>query len=319
MNTPFDLAIIGAGPAGIATAVEAYALGIENIILFEKGENHNMTIRKYYKDNKRVDKDWQGQKVEIEGRIAFVDGTKESTIDLFDTLLANHTFTLQTQTEIFKVVRHEAGFEIFTSHGTSHLAKAVVITIGRMGKPNKPTYALPAKAKERINFTLEFCSLDETILVVGGGDSAIEYAVELSHKNHITLNYRRNAFNRLNPTNARDIEAYFDRGAITPRLGVDIERVEYEEGKLEVFFTDGQTSLYDRIIYAIGGTTPSGFLDSCGVLIEKGVPLYDENYQTNIPNIFVAGDITQERGGSIALGLNHGKRIANYLIENHRL
>jgi thioredoxin reductase (NADPH) len=83
MNHMYNLAIIGAGPAGIATAVESYMLGIRDIVLLEKDVNHNSTIRKYYKENKRVDKDWKGQKVELDGRIYFVDGTKESTLDFF--------------------------------------------------------------------------------------------------------------------------------------------------------------------------------------------------------------------------------------------
>ena len=49
----YNLAIIGAGPAGIATAVESYLQGIRDIVLLEKDVNHNSTIRKYYKDNKK--------------------------------------------------------------------------------------------------------------------------------------------------------------------------------------------------------------------------------------------------------------------------
>ena len=86
MEHMYQLAIIGAGPAGIATAIESYVLGMRDIVLLEKDENHNATIRKFYKDNKRVDKDWKGQKVELDGTIYFMDGTKESTLDFFDQL-----------------------------------------------------------------------------------------------------------------------------------------------------------------------------------------------------------------------------------------
>ena len=62
MENFYELAIIGAGPAGIATAIESYAAGVQKIILLEKDENHNATIRKFYKDNKRVDKIGKGKK-----------------------------------------------------------------------------------------------------------------------------------------------------------------------------------------------------------------------------------------------------------------
>ena len=83
----YDIAIIGGGPGGIACAIEAAVHGIENIILIDKADNHSSTIRKFYKENKRVDKDWKGQTVEIEGNIPFIDGTKETTLDFFDKLL----------------------------------------------------------------------------------------------------------------------------------------------------------------------------------------------------------------------------------------
>ena len=55
---------------------------------------------------------------------------------------------------------------------------------------------------------------------------------------------------------------------------------------------------------------------SSGIREEEGKPVHDENYQTNIPGLFVAGDIPQESGGSIALGLNHGYAIAHYIMNN---
>lgn len=96
-------------------------------------------------------------------------------------------------------------------------------------------------------------------------------------------------------------------------LNTEITELESESGKVKVLFSDGSSELYDRIVYAIGGTTPSGFLSSSNIREEDGKPVHDENYQTNIEGLFVAGDITQESGGSIALGLNHGFAIANYI------
>lgn len=110
----YDLAIIGAGPAGIATAVESYLQGVRNIVIFEKDKNHNSTIRKYYKDNKRVDKDWKGQKVDLDGRIFFVDGTKETTLDFFDEILKKHCVELKTHTEVQKIEKRDDDFfEVF--------------------------------------------------------------------------------------------------------------------------------------------------------------------------------------------------------------
>jgi thioredoxin reductase (NADPH) len=313
MNNDYELAIVGAGPAGIATAIESYVLGMRNIVVLEKDENHNATIRKFYKDNKRVDKDWKGQKVELDGTLYFMDGTKESTLDFFDQLLDHESLELRTHSEVQKIVKNEEGFEVFIAGGSIR-AKYVVVTIGRMGKPNKPDYKFPPSIKNQIQFTLDGCSSNEKIMVVGGGDSAIEYAVDLCSKNEVSICYRRGTFRRANPTNQVDIEKAVTIGCVRALLNTEIVELESEAGKVKVIFSDGSSELFDRLVYAIGGTTPSGFLSSSGIREEEGKPVYDENYQTNIPGLFVAGDITQESGGSIALGLNHGFAIANYIM-----
>ena len=315
MDKVYDMVIVGAGPAGIAAAVESYMLGIRNILMLEKDENHNATIRKYYKDNKRVDKDWKGQKVELDGNIYFLDGTKETTLDFFDEVIKAHGVELKTHTEVSKIEKTDGVFDVYIAGG-SVKAKYVVVTIGRMGKPNKPDYKIPAGIKKRVGYTLDDCVGDEKILVVGGGDSAIEYAVDLSEKNDVAICYRRETFRRANPTNQRDIANAIAHKEVRPILGVNISGLEDEEGRVKVLFDEIEPEVYDRVIYAIGGTTPSAFLASSGIGEEDGKPVHDENYETAIEGLFVAGDITQESGGSIALGLNHGYKIACHINNN---
>lgn len=309
----YDLIIIGAGPAGIATAVESYVLGMRNILLLEKDENHNATIRKFYKDNKRVDKDWKGQEVELDGTIYFMDGTKESTLDFFDSLLDNEILEMKTHTEVQKIEQHSEGFEVLINGG-SVKAPYVVVTIGRMGKPNKPSYKIPMGIRSKVDYTLDRCSIDEKVMIVGGGDSAIEYAVDLCGHNEVLICYRRDSFVRANPLNQKNIAESIEQGGVIPMLNLDIEGLEESEGRVKVNFTNGESEIVDRVIYAIGGTTPSGFLKSSGIDEAGGRPVHDDNYETNVKNLFVAGDITQESGGSIALGLNHGFAIANYIM-----
>ena len=317
MNHMYNLAIIGAGPAGIATAVESYMLGIRDIVLLEKDVNHNSTIRKYYKENKRVDKDWKGQKVELDGRIYFVDGTKESTLDFFDEIIDNHSVELQTHSEVQSIVKktdvHEQEyFEVSVGERVIN-ARYVVVTIGRMGKPNKPEYKIPPSLKKKVGYTLEGCEGGESVLVVGGGDSAIEYAVDLAALNEVSICYRRETFRRANPTNQRNISNAIMHKELQAILGVDIHGVEDDAGRVKVLFNEKEPMSFDRVIYAIGGTTPSAFSASSGIKEEDGKPVHDENYETNISGLFVAGDITQESGGSIALGLNHGYAIACFI------
>jgi thioredoxin reductase (NADPH) len=312
MEKIYELAIVGAGPAGIATAVESYLQGIEDIVLLEKDTEHNSTIRKYYKENKRVDLEWKGQKVELNGNIYFIDGTKETTLDFFDEILKKHGVELQTQVEVQSVEKKDGFFEVYMA-GKSLKAKNVIVTIGRMGKPNKPSYKIPPAIRKKVNYTTDECSEGEKILVVGGGDSAVEYAVDLSEKNDVSICYRRATFRRANPINQKNIANAIAHNEVRSLLNVNIEGLEDDNGKVKVLFAEIEPETFDRVIYAIGGTTPSGFLTSSGIEIKDGKPVHDEHYETNVKGLFVAGDITQESGGSIALGLNHGYDIACYI------
>jgi thioredoxin reductase (NADPH) len=103
MQKIYDLIVIGGGPGGISAIVEAKALGLKDIMLIEKGDNHSQTIRKFYKENKRVDKDYKGQVVELEGNVTFQDGTKESTLDYFDSLLDNDEIDTAFNSEVESV------------------------------------------------------------------------------------------------------------------------------------------------------------------------------------------------------------------------
>ncbi len=317
MENIYDLIIIGGGPGGIGSAVEAKVLGLEKVLMIEKTDNHSHTIRKFYKDKKRVDKDWQGQEVELEGNVEFVDGTKESTLDYFDKLLDDEIIDTRFNCAVESVKKEEGIFHVISGCGED-LAKNVIISIGRMGKPNKPSYKIPPSLRSQINFNLDKCGNGENILVVGGGDTAVEYACELSETNEVVLNYRRKMLNRPNPTNLEMIANYEDDEALTVKLGVDIESLESEHGQIKVNFTDGPEE-FDRIIYAIGGTTPSDFLKCCIVsLDDAGEPIFDENYETETPGMYVAGDIVFNSGGSIAIALNHGYRIVTHILSKDK-
>ena len=313
----YDIVIIGGGPGGVGSAIEASAHNIGEILLIEKTENHSNTIRKFYKDNKRVDKDYKGQVTTLQGNVEFFDGTKETTLDYFNDLLDTEKIDSIFNTEVEKIIRNKQTdlLEIHTSKGIIQ-TKNTIIAIGKMGKPNKPDYKLPPSIKTQINFNLDKCSSNEKILIVGGGNSAAEYAYDLADlNNNITLVYRKAEFSRLNETNENILKKYAGEERLRLRMNTDIISLENEDGKVRVEFNDGYSVVYDRIIYAIGGTTPVDFLKSCGVEVDEDEqPIFDEHHETSAKDIYVAGDIAFKSGGSIAIALNHGYHIVNNIL-----
>ncbi len=318
MEKIYDLAIIGAGPGGIAASVEAVLLGLKEIIVFEKSNNHSDTIRKYFKDNKRVDKDWKGIKVELKGNIHFTDGTKESTLDLFDTLVKNKDIQACFNEEVYGIKKQNDFFEIQTIKEATYYAKNIVISIGTMGKPNKPTYKLPLNLKDKINFNISLCKSNEEVLVVGGGDSAVEFAYYIANQNKVTLAYRKESFSRVNPTNLHQLFDFVEKDLINLQLNLDIQKVEEKNNRLEVYFSNEQIKEFDRIIYALGGSNPTDLLQRCGILLDsENKPLIDENLTNHQEGVYLAGDIAGSVGGSIALALNHGYIISSH-IQKHK-
>ncbi|MGE3300372.1 MAG: NAD(P)-binding domain-containing protein [Arcobacter sp.] len=313
----YDIVIIGGGPGGIGCAIEASAHKIGNILLIEKTENHSNTIRKFYKDNKRVDKDYKGQVITLQGNVDFFDGTKETTLDYFNDLLDNEKIDSIFNTEYEKIIRNQETdlLEFHTSKWNIQTKNAIV-AIGKMGKPNKPDYKIPPSIKSQVGFNLDKCSSNEKILVVGGGNSAAEYAYHLADQNNnVTLVYRKPTFTRLNDLNEDLLNKYNGEEKLRLRMNTDIESLENEEGKVKVTFNDGFSVIYDRIIYAIGGTTPVDFLKACGIEVDEDLkPIFDEHQETTAKDVYVAGDIAFASGGSIAIALNHGYHIVNNIL-----
>ena len=319
-----DIAIIGAGPGGMASAIEAKLAGIENIIVIDKASTHNDMIHKFYKKGKRVDKDWMGRKAEFEGNVSFDECSKEEYIKQMDDLLASHAVLdkFVYDTEIWNAAQDEDGlFIIKLSEDNIVKAKNVIVSVGRMGKPNKPGYKFPKAIRPRLNFNLSKVVDGERVMVVGGGDTAGEYAyglVELEDMQNckVTLNYRKAEITRMNPLNTEMTTKHLDKGTLINKMGVDVESVEETEDELvKVNFTDGSSEIYDRLVYALGGTSPKDFLVNSKIETGKwDEPLMDEKtLETNISGLYTIGDVVTDQG-SIALAFNHASFAVNDIV-----
>lgn len=316
MQYLYDIVIIGGGPGGIGSVIESKALGLKEVLLIEKGDNHSQTIRKFYKDNKRVDKDYKGVVVELKGAVSFEDGTKESTLKYFEELLDSEEIDVIFNSEV-EQIKYDGNIFKITTPTAGYSAKNVIIAIGTMGKPNKPKYKIPASIKDKINFNLNKCSSGEKILIVGGGNSAVEYALTLCGTNKITLAYRKEKFTRLNDENKAMLYEYNNQEKLRLRLDTDISSIENENGLVRINFSDGLHTIYDRIVYAIGGMTPIDFLKNCGVTFDENNKVeLDENFQSKIKGLYLAGDIAVKKGGSIAFALSHAYHIITNILKN---
>jgi thioredoxin reductase (NADPH) len=144
--------------------------------------------------------------------------------------------------------------------------------------PNRPKeYRLPPSLKEKLLYDITSYPIhDESVLVVGGGDTAAEYVQYLSRDgNRVTLSYRKADFSRLNQQNLGALLAMENRNEVEILRTSSIKEVADEAGRPRVVFSEPEHPVrtFDRVIYALGGTTPTNFLRTLGIAFNEQGPI----------------------------------------------
>jgi thioredoxin reductase (NADPH) len=328
MGSMHDLVIVGAGPGGIALAAEAHACSIDanRTIVLEKGNAHNGAIRQFYPETKLTTANYKGFAARCEGLLCIDDMTKSETLEYFDRVIRDYNIDIRYSTEV-SVVHHletESGprFQI-ECPGQRYESKVLAVAIGILGRPNKPKeYSLPTSLKERLLFDITSRRIEnEDVLVVGGGDTAAEYVENLARANNrVRLSYRRAEFTRLNERNRSMLLDMERRGQVRILRNSNIAKLEDDKGRPRVTYKeeDYKPEILDRVVFALGGTTPSNFLRSLGVAFNEAGPVFDSYGETNVPGLFVLGDlVVGPKGGSIITAFNSAVRAMQRICESH--
>ena len=322
------LLIVGAGPAGISLASEARMSGIDprDIIMIDKAETHSWVIRSLYPDKKLVSANYKGLPAVCHGVMSLQDSTKGETISYLDRAIKKTGVKVNYREEVLKIepigTKKEPLFIVQTNKN-KYQTQIVVIAIGIFGRPNKPNYKLSRKLKGSIHFDItSFQAKNENILVVGGGDSASEfsqYLIEMG--NNVTLSYRRDEFARMNSFNKGALKELETNKQIKILFESNIEEVEISvNNKPIVHFNETHLGIkeFDRIIYALGGTTPTNFLKSIGIKFENETPNLKESGESTISGLFVAGDLLAgKKGGSIVHAFNASRLTIDQICDNY--
>jgi len=312
------LVIVGAGPAGIAAGVEAKVAGIEPTVILEKAPHICDTIERLFRPGKRVDAMYRGVEVEPLGICRFETESKEAFLERINRWVKEYALNIRLKSEVNYIKRVDDKYKITVNGEPSYLAEFVIIAIGIFGQPKKPDYPIPKEVKDRVFFEPpSMCPAGGKVLVVGGGDTAAEVASFLCPKCEVYLSYRRPQFFRINPVNLKILEEKISEGKIKIFMGTDIEKLEPEDGKVRVYFKQGFSDVYDYIYYCLGGSTPKGFLKRIGIEFDnEDKPKVDEYYETNLPKVFLAGDIAIPKG-SIQLAFNTAHIIIKSIREKY--
>ncbi len=323
MPRHFAVVIVGAGPAGLSLAIECLELGIrrDKIMVLEKGEVPIDAIRKFYPDKKMTLANYKGLPTETHGHLSvFPDLTKAQTLDYFNDLIKKYEIPIQYNSEVSKVTQEGGQFKILAGHEI-FTAEFVAIGIGILGRPNKPDYKIPNSLKQNVLFDITSQKLTgQNILVVGGGDTSSEYCqVLVLDQNKVTMAYRKEKFSRMMETNSTALEKLTAERKVSVRLNCSIKEIQDEGGKPKVIFENEKEfapEVFDKVVYAIGGSTPLNFLRTASVECPNDWPKYGSSGETNVPGLYLVGDLVAGKlGGSIITAYNSSFRTAQSILE----
>ncbi len=258
-----DLCIVGAGPAGISASLRA----IENKLRYITLEQDELggTVAKYPRQKLVMTSPVE---FPLHGKFKSLEISKEALLEFWHSVFNKSGLQVNTFEKVESIQRDaDDHFTITTTRGV-YRARFVVLALGRRGTPRK--LDIPGEQQAKVMYSLieadAYTNAD--ILVVGGGDSAVEAAMGLAHQkgNRVTLSYRKDAFARIKERNAERVKECVDARMLTVLFNSMPTEILEKEVLLEV---DGQTHRIpnDYVWVFAGGIPPNDFLQSIGVAI----------------------------------------------------
>ena len=256
-----DVVIVGAGPAGISAALRAAEKKL-NYITLDEGEMGG-TVAKYPRQKLVMTSPVQ---FPTYGKFNKTELSKEDLLAFWQKVLQRADFKFRQGEKVEDIKKGEDGIFTVMTAKNQYRAHNVIVAIGKGGSPRK----LGVKGEEMPKVMYRLIEADhyvnKKILVVGGGDSAVEAAMGLGHQvgNQVTLSYRKEGFSRIKERNAQRIEESVRKGKV--KVVFNSQPVEIKQDSV-VLDIGGKTEVIpnDFVWVFAGGEPPTAFLKKIGI------------------------------------------------------
>ncbi len=263
-STQHDVVIIGAGPAGIASTLAAKHHGLRYVTLEQEATFGGTTL--HYPRGKIVMT--APMDLPLIGKINIKEISKESLMELWEDVVSRASIKINFGERMERIERQGDTFNVVTNRG-SYLTGSVLLSIGRRGTPRK--LDVPGEEQSKVVYRLTDPEQyrGKHVLVVGGGDAALEAAVSISREpgTTVTLSYRSKAFSRVKPKNRELTEEAKNSGQLSVLLESTIKEIKTATVLLE---QNGKAIELpnDAVIACAGGILPTPLLKEIGIIIE---------------------------------------------------
>jgi len=257
----YDLLIVGAGPAGISASLRAIEHKLSYLTL-ERDEVGG-TVAKYPRQKLVMTSPVE---FPMYGKFKKLQLSKEALLAFWDMILNRADFNVSTGEKVEDVQRGADGIFTVVTSTNQYRARAVILALGRAGEPRK----LGVKGEDLPKVMYRLIEADhyinKKILVIGGGDSAVEAAMGLASQagNQVTLSYRSERFSRIKERNTKRVEDFMRSNKMKVLFNSNPVEFKPESVILEVNGTQ-QEIPNDYVWIFAGGTPPNAFLKKIGV------------------------------------------------------
>jgi len=258
-----DLVIAGAGPAGLAASLAAIEQGLRFVTVEQDALGGCIA---HYPRGKLV----MSSPVElpIVGRMPFTRATKEELLEFWRNVERDVGLEIRYGERVGGVIRRDGGFEVRTSGGAYH-TRAVLLAVGRRGTPRRLGVAGEGLSKVVYRLDDPEQYVGQNVLVVGGGNSALEAATSLAELGTVgvTLSYRGRTFTRAREQNRLRAQQAEDNGSLAVLMESTVE--EIRDGSV-LLRRDSRVHelVNDAVIVCAGGMMPTDLLDRIGIAVD---------------------------------------------------
>lgn len=261
---PLDVVIVGAGPAGLSAALGAMEKKLRYVII-EQEVSLGGAIFQYPRNKVAMT---APVTLPIIGQVEMGEISKEQLLEFWGGVLEKTGMKINLNERMETITKTDHGYIVKTSK-QSYQTRAVLLAIGRRGTPRK--LGVPGEDLAKVVYHLidpeQYRNMH--VLVVGGGDSALEAAIAIAEEpgTTVTLSYRSAAFGRGKQKNREQLQVLEAQGRIKVMLKSNVKLVERDKIFLE---HDGRAVelVNDAVIVCAGGILPTPFLKEIGVMVE---------------------------------------------------
>lgn len=261
----YDIVIVGAGPAGISATLEAVKRRLKYVTLEQ--DTLGGTVSNFPRQKVVMTSPMD---LPLYGKIKLSETSKTELLKIWNEVLSKNNVTINELEKVESIEKQQNIFIVKTNKN-HYSTKTVLLSIGRRGSPRK--LDVPGEEKEKVSYRLIEPEMihNQKILVVGGGDSAIESALLLADENNfVTLSYRGDSFSRLKPKNLERINKYSKSGKVKVILNSEV--IEILDNSVLIRVSDKTEAVVvenDLVYIFAGGILPTKFLEEIGIRITK--------------------------------------------------